>query len=248
MRSTDHGQTWSRPHTISVGRQRTRWFIDGYQGPAIAEAPGGTLLVSWADYYGNGVSVSMSRTAGRGFDAPKRVRLKTLPGTSVLTVLLGATFGTPVTELAVDGTGRNLVISVHEAHAMGEIVLVGSQDGGTTWQRRGRLTASGTNSSLAFDPGGRLHLVWTEQRDRRVDVLYATSTDLGHEFTRPLSLAGNGASVELPGSTQDREECEAALGSYQSLVVGEDRTASAFWIDLRDGLSRPRLYQSAWQV
>jgi BNR repeat-like domain len=247
-RSTDHGQTWSEPRTISVGRQRSRWLIDGYQGPAIAEAPNGELLVSWADYYGNGMSFSISRNAGVDFDKPVWVRLKALPGTSVLTWLLGATFGTPVTELAVDATARNLLISVHEAHAMGEIVLVGSQDGGRTWGTRRRLTTCGTNASFAFDSTGRLHLIWTELRDQRVDLLYATSSDFGHSLTTAISLAGNGAPVEVPKSTEDREECKAALGSYQSLVIDGDGTASAFWVDLRKGLANPSLYQSTWQV
>ena len=246
MRSMDHGQTWSEPKTISIREQRSRWFIDGHQGPAIIEAPNGTLLVSWADYYGNGVSFSMSRNAGIDFDPPVWVKLKALPGTGFFTWLLGATFGTPVTELALDATGRNIVISVHEAHAMGEVVLVGSQDRGKTWCRLARLTRRGTNASLKFDAAGRLHAIWTELRDQWVDVLCAISSDLGYTFTDAISLAGNGAPVVLSKSSEEQEECKLALGSYQSLVVGPDGTTSAFWIDLRDGLSRPKLYQSTW--
>jgi len=248
MRSMDRGHTWAEPKTISIGKQRSRWFIDGYQGPAIIEAPNGELLASWADYYGNGVSFSMSPNAGIDFDPAVWVRLKALPGTSFLAWLLGATFGTPVTELALDATGRNIVISVHEAHAMGQVLLVGSQDGGKTWCRIGRLSRHGTNASLKFDFTGRLHAIWTELRDQRVDVLYAISNDFGHTFTPAISLAGNGAPVVLPKSLEEREESKFALGSYQSLVIGADGTASAFWVDLRDGLCRPRLYQSTWQV
>src|SRR5262245_10675274 len=81
MRSMDHGQTWSKPRTISGGEQRSHWFVDGYQGPAIVEAPQTELLTSWADYYGNRVRFSMSRNTGTDFDPPVPVRLKTLPGT-----------------------------------------------------------------------------------------------------------------------------------------------------------------------
>jgi len=249
MRSMDHGQTWSEPKTIPLREQRSRWFIDGYQGPAIIEAPNGELVVSWADYYGNGVTFSTSRNAGIDFDPPVRVRLKALPRTSFLGWLLGATFGTPVTELALDATGRNIVISVHEAHAMGEVVLLGSQDRGKTWCRLARLARRGTNASLKFDSTGRLHAIWTELRGGRwVDVLYAISSDFGHTFTGAISLAGNGAPVVQSKSSEEEEECELALGSYQSLVIGADGTASAFWIDLRGGLSRPRLYQSTWHI
>ena len=248
MRSMDRGETWSKPKTISMGAPRSRWFLDGNQGPAIIEAPNGELLVSWAEYYGNRVSFSTSRNAGIDFNPPVWVRLKMLPGTGFLTWLLGATFGTPVTELAVDATGRNIVISVHEAHAMGPVVLVGSQDRGRTWSRRTRLSRHGTNASLKFDPTGGFHAIWTELRDQRIDVLNVKSTDFGHTFTAAISLAGNGAPVALPSSQKEREECEAALGSYQSLVIGRDGRASAFWVDLRDGLLRPKLYLSTWQI
>lgn len=248
MRSMDHGETWLEPKTISVGERRSRWFVDGYQGPVIIDAPNRELLVSWADYYGNGVSFSVSRNRGADFDPPVWVRLKALPGTSFLTWLLGATFGTPVTELAVDATGRNIVISVHEAHAMGQILLLGSQDGGKTWSRLAQLARRGTNVSLKFDSSGRLHAIWTELRDQQVDVMYALSSNLGHTFPGAISLAGNGAPVVLPKSSGEREECAVALGSYQSLVIGGDGRASAFWVDLRDGFLRPKLYQSTWQV
>jgi hypothetical protein len=52
----------------------------------------------------------------------------------------------------------------------------------------------------------------------------------------------------LPRSSEEREACAMALGSYQSLVVGPQGRISAFWIDLRAGLLRPRLYLSSWQA
>jgi hypothetical protein len=248
MRSMDQGEIWSEPHAISVERRRSRWFIDGYQGSAIAESPDGDVFVAWADYYGNGVSFSRSRNSGIDFDPPVRVRLKAVAGTSLLTWLLGATFGTPATELAVDASGRNVVITVHEAHAIGEIVLVGSQDEGRTWTRRAQLTRCGTNASPQFDPTGRLHVIWTELCDRRFDVLYAISSDVGYTFADSISLARNGAPVAVPDTTEAKEEFKAALGSYQSLVIDGGGTGSAFWVDLREGLTIPKLYESTWRV
>jgi hypothetical protein len=248
MRSTDQGRTWSEPRTISVGEQRSRWFVDGYQGPAVLAAPNRALLVSWADYYGNRAHFSSSGNSGVDLEAPVSVRLRALPGTGVVTWLLGVTFGTPATELAMDASGRNIVISVHEAHAMGNILLVGSRDGGKSWCRLAQLSRCGTNASLEFDAMGRLHAIWTELCAQRVDTRYAVSSDVGHTFEPAISLAGNGALVALPRSSGEREECEAALGSYQSLVIAEDGKASAVWVDLRNGLTMPRLYQSTWQV
>jgi hypothetical protein len=248
IRSTDRGQTWSEPRTISIGVRRSRWFVDGYQGPAVLAASNGVLLASWADYYGNHVHFSSSHNSGADFEAPVSVRLRALPGTGVVTWLLGVTFGTPATELAIDASGRNLVISLHEAHAMGNVLLVGSQDGGNRWSRLAQLTRCGTNASLKFDTAGRLHAIWTELRGRRTNTRYAVSHDLGRTFDPATSLAGNGALVALPRSFRDREECEAALGSYQSLVITDDGEACAVWVDLRDGLTRPRLYQSTWHI
>lgn len=248
IQSKDRGKTWSEPKTISQRVRRSRWFVDGYQGPAIIEAPNGRIIVSWADYYGNGVSFSVRSNKEVEFDSPVWVRVKAMPGTTFLSWLLGATFGTPVTELAVDATGRNIVISVHEAHAMGPVLLVGTQDGGKTWSRLTQLARRGTNVSITFDSIGRLHAIWTEMRGRRVDIMYAFSSNWGQTFLPPISLAGNGASVALPKSAEERDEYPMALGSYQSLVIGRECRASAFWVDLRDGLLRPKLYHSTWQV
>ncbi len=248
IRSTDRGRTWSEPRTISAGEHRSWWFVDGYQGPAIRAAPDGALLVSWAAYYGNRIYVSASRDGGAEFAAPVSIRAQAVAGTGVASGLLGVTIGTPSTELAIDAGGRNIVISVHEAHAMSRILLVGSRDGGRSWSRRAMLTRHGTNAALAFDPAGRLHAIWTDLRGRHLDVLHAVSADFGSSFSRPVSLAGNGARVALPRSSRDREECTDALGSYQSLVIGEDGAACAAWVDLRDGLTLPRLYRSIWQV
>jgi hypothetical protein len=248
VRSTDRGQTWSEPKTISIGDQRSRWFMDGYQGPAILTAPNCKLLVAWADYYGNRVHFSSSQNSGINFKMPLSARLQALPGTGVATWLLGVTFGTPATELAMDATGQNIVISVHEAHAMGKIVLVGSQDRGKNWSRLAQLTRCGTNASLSFDSRGRLHAIWTELCSQRVDTRYSVSSDVGYTFDPPVSLAGNGAFVALPRSSREREECAAALGSYQSLVITRNSQACAVWVDLRNGLTMPRLYQSTWQV
>jgi len=41
MTSPDRGQTWSAPRELSVEPRRSRWLIDGFQGPAIAEASRG---------------------------------------------------------------------------------------------------------------------------------------------------------------------------------------------------------------
>src|SRR5215472_10450330 len=127
LRSTDRGQTWSELRTISFGECRSGWFVNGYQGPAILAAANSVLLISWADYYGNRVQFSSSHNSGADFELPVPVRLRTLPGAGVITWLLGLTFGTPATELAMDTTGRNIVISVHEAHGIGNVILVGSQ-------------------------------------------------------------------------------------------------------------------------
>jgi hypothetical protein len=248
MRSTDRGQTWSEPRTISLGEHRSRWFIDGHQGPAIFTAPNSVLLVSWADYYGNCVHFSSSENSGADFKPPVPVRMRALAGKGVITRLLGLTFGTPATGLAMDVTGRNIVISVHEAHAMGKVLLVGTQNGGQNWSRLAQLSRCGTNASLSFDLKGRLHALWTELCSQRVDTRYAVSSDSGRSFAPSVSLAGGGALVALPRSDAEQEECKVALGSYQSLVIDEADRAFTAWIDLRTGLPAPRLFHSAWKL
>jgi hypothetical protein len=148
----------------------------------------------------------------------------------------------------MDVTGRNIVISVHEAHAMGKVLLVGTQNGGQNWSRLAQLSRCGTNASLSFDLKGRLHALWTELCSQRVDTRYAVSSDSGRSFAPSVSLAGGGALVALPRSDAEQEECKVALGSYQSLVIDEADRAFTAWIDLRTGLPAPRLFHSAWKL
>lgn len=248
MSSDDGGDSWTGAQAISTGDGRSRWFIDGHQGVALREAPGGGLLASWADYYGNRAWFSSRGSGTIDMEQPVPMRLKAAAGTGPFTWVLGATFGTPCTELAVDAGGSQLAISVHEAHAMGRIALAVSDDGGRTWTRRRPLSACGTNACVRFDPSGRLHALWTERRKVTVDVVYAVSDDLGRSFCSPMSLAGTAAPVDMPGDAGGREEVKLALGSYQSLVLCPDGRAMAFWIDLRNGMTKPQLFQSAWDV
>jgi hypothetical protein len=245
--SGDSGRSWTQPLTVSTRIDRSRWFISGYQGPAVVEHPNGQLRCSWADYYGNAMWIASATAEGALLGRPLRLPLKRLPGTNLFSWLLGATFGTPATEMAIDASGQRLVVAVYEAHAMAPVLLLGSDDGGASWQRRGQLARRGTNACISFDPAGRLHLMWTEMRGRRVDIRYSTSADGGRSMSGAVSLAGQGAEILLPRSQEAHDECALALGSYQSLVVSPQGRINAFWIDLRAGLSRPSLYQSTWQ-
>src|SRR5262249_34865406 len=112
IQSTDGGDTWSEPHTISPEARRSRWFVDGYQGAALVEAPTGALFVSWADYYGNGVNCSVRPRPRGGFDTPTRALLPRSHAAGALGWMLGASYGTPATELAVEDTGEHIVISI----------------------------------------------------------------------------------------------------------------------------------------
>lgn len=246
--SLDRGETWSTCKPLSGMPTRSRWFIDGHQGASILALPNRCILGAWADYYGNVLHLAKIRGFDHGFEARLSMRLRAVPGTGIATFLLGATFGTPATELAVDAAGGNVVVSVHEAHAMGHILLAGSQDGGASWSHLTRLTRRGTNASFGFDSKGRLHAIWTELRGRHVDTRYAVSGDRGRTFEPATSLAGGGGRVSPPRSIQEREECEAALGSYQSLGIDRSDRACAVWVDLRAGLTRPKLYRSVWSV
>jgi hypothetical protein len=247
LTSADRGAHWAGPERVSPRPRRSRWFIDGCQGAAVLAVPGGGLLVSWADYFGNHAHVAARAAGAAVFGAPRALRLQTVPGRGLLSALLGASYGTPATSLAADPRGSRVALAVHEAHAMAPILLFGSRDGGREWSRLGRLSVRGTNPALAFDRAGRLHALWTELDGRRIDTRYAMAEDPFGGFAPALSLAGGGAEIALPRTEAERRECEIALGSYQSLVVTTAGRLVAAWVDLREGLPRPRLYCSAWQ-
>lgn len=247
-RSTDGGSTWSAPIVLSPLPRRSRWFLDGYQGAALTTSADGRIAVSWADYYGNRAHFLSGDAAAASFDRPIAMALRLWPGTGLASWALGATFGTPATGLAIDHSGQHVVLSVHEAHAMSHIVLLGSRDRGKTWSRRCKLTRRGTNVALAYDALARLHAIWTELDGQLVDTKYAISHDHGDSFGPATSLAGGSASVKLPSSVGEREAFEEALGSYQSLIITEAGDAHAFWIDFRQGLTRPELAMAHWRV
>jgi BNR repeat-like domain len=237
VQSKDGGQTWSRPSSLSAKPRRSLWFIDGYQGASIQKAATGEIITAWGDYYGSRLRFSKSSDGGATFTDPMAISVRRRP----------FAFGTPATELTADPGGENLVISVHEAHAMRPIVILGSPDRGKTWGRLRELSDHGTNASVTFDASGRLHAMWTELHGGRMDTLYAVSPDHGRTFSAPVSLVGGGYPLHVPRDQTGRDRFEEACGSYQSLVVDAKGRAHAFWLDWRAGFPKPKVYSSSWK-
>ena len=231
QRSTDGGRTWSPPRELSGIRDPDDVsFIDGYQGGAIECAADGTIVIAWGDYYGRTVHTTTSATAGETFSAPTDVPLGD--------VLIG----TPCLELAVASTSRDMVMTVHEGHAVGDTHWSRSGDAGASWQPVAEPLAVGTNIALAFDGEDRLHATWLEATPTTFDTRYARSRDLGASFGPSVSLS----SGPYPIASDDPLVTEN-LGSYHAMVIDDDGRPSLFGLDFRRGIAQPALFRYVWQ-
>lgn len=79
------------------------------------------------------------------------------------------------------------------------IAVAASHDGGATWTSRHVANLPNDTSSLypsmAVDAGGRLHAVWSLERNGDMPVFYTTSKDRGMTWSRPRALNPGGGAV-----------------------------------------------------
>jgi hypothetical protein len=82
-----------------------------------------------------------------------------------------------------------------------EIYYKRSLDGGTTWGSDIRLTNDSSNSwfpSIATTPGGRVHVVWQDDRNGNPEIYYLLSTDGGTTWRREVRLTRDSKASGAP--------------------------------------------------
>lgn len=245
--SNDKGLTWTKPRTISPPYRRSKWLIDGYQGPDMEIVPkSGHRLLSWGEYYGKKIYFGIDKDGDKDSYRPSAIVLKPSLRSGLRAWLLGAAFGTPATELALDVRGRSIAIAAYEAHTFGRIEIITSMDQGRHWDVCRTLTYDGLNPSAVIDGNQNIHVMWTEFSKGAIDTCYAISEDFGRTFRPMVSLAGGRKpAVGFAGASVNSA---LMTGSYQSLLIDDKGKAYAFWIDFRNGMLLPRLYYSVWQI
>jgi len=192
-RSTDGGQTWSTPITISTHHGLPRDDNGAVEGFTGAVATDGTLYAAWAD--GNSIAFTSSRDGGKSF-AKSRSIIQTAP---LYFDVAGLDRANGFPEIAIDprhGRMGRLYVTWSD-YRDGDIGVYSatSDNGGKRWSRAVRVNSNpahdGTDQFfqwLAVDPAtGAANVIFYDRRadpkNQKTTITLARSTDGGQTFT-----------------------------------------------------------------
>ena len=109
-----------------------------------------------------------------------------------------------------------------------------SEDGGNTFSQNVKVNDDIENSQythhhrfISVDYGGKVHVVWSDERNGRADVYYANSTDGGLTFNPNLKVSDGNVSAAVP-----------------SLAVDSAGTIFVVWRDSRNATAGERIFLS----
>lgn len=242
--STDGGQTFTGPKTISTGGPSG---TPNNQGADIAVGPTGTIYVAYSAFERStgvsSISLVRSRDCGRNWSQPVSV------GTINDPQAPGVAFRTPTFAfVAASDTDPNTVYVAYQSFAGDyDVYVQRSTDGGATW---------GPPVQANEDPGARhqifptidvsngaLHVAWYDFRNsvtpanEALDVYYASSNTTGVPYPafshneRVTDVSHNGNCLTFGGGTA------AFHGDYNELDArwtGGGHVVHVAWADNRD--------------
>jgi hypothetical protein len=192
MRSTDQGETFSEPVTISGAS-------DGAFEPEIAMTPGDAINLAWEDTVSGTSAILFARSTDNGatFSNPKQVSRGDGSATEA--------------HIAADGAGR---LSVVWAQAVGNdkhTFYSRSTDDGQTFSEPLQLTsASGTSVSkpLALAYKNVVYVAYQNEAPRRMQVYLMKSEDGGLTFADAVQVSNadnNCGRAHSPSMTVDSQ-------------------------------------------
>ena len=188
-RSTDGGQTWSKPIEISTQEGLPRddnGAVEGFTGAVGAD---GTLYVVWCDI--SGIVLATSRDGGRTF-SPSRTVVKTGPSYfDPEHVYRGNGFP----QVGIDPRNDRLHVTWSDfTNGDIDVFAASSRDRGKTWSPAVRVNNDALHNGLdqffqwlAVDPGdGSVNVIFCDRRtdpgNRTYYSVLARSTDAGRTF------------------------------------------------------------------
>ena len=234
-RSTDGGQTWSRPFAISETKQGEI----NLQGTAIVVDEQSNVHVTFLDFGTSKVRYAKSTDKGQSFSAPIDVASFTpLPSS-----LPNGNYRTPtMSMLAVDNTGLNTSGSLYVTWAdygsgNGDIMLAYSHDNGASWKGPVKVNNDTTKSDQFFpavtvSQEGWVHVGFYDRRNDTNNTLFeywtGISFDGGQSFpiNYPLANASSNGDFSRAGTND-------FIGDYTGITSVND-TVAAVWCDLRN--------------
>lgn len=202
-RSTDDGQTWSKPVEIDRHPGLPRDDNGAAEGFAGVVAPDGTLYAVWSQ--DNDIFLTSSRDGGKSFSRARAI-LHTAPIMFAIDTLDRAN-GFP--QISIDPRGKRLYLTWTDyRNGDLDVFCSSSTDGGKKWNPPVRVNNDSLRNGadqffqwLAVDPtDGAVNLLFYDRREdpqnRKQIVVLARSTDEGNTFqnyawsTEPFEAGG----------------------------------------------------------
>jgi hypothetical protein len=237
-RSTDGGQSWSRPLTIT----ETSSAEFNVQGAAIVVDNESAIHVTWMGYGTNTIRYSRSTDQGQSFSTPQDVA----PLVPIPSPLPNGNYRTPdMTALAVDTSGTNTsgrlyVTWADYSNGDADVYLMYSRDGGGSWDGPTRVNndtlGNGKDQfypTVAVSAEGWVHVSFYDRRsdpnNTMLEYWWAISFDGGETF--PINIPMSNASFNGDWS---RAGSNDFIGDYTTIVANNE-TVAAVWCDTREG-------------
>jgi len=244
-RSTDGGETFSHPMTISTGGPSG---TPRNQGVDIGVASDGTIYLAYTASQGggnafNGIAIVKSTDCGRKWSQPVLVGSINDPQAP------GVAFRTPAFAfVAADDTNPNVVYVAYQSFSGDyDVYVQRSTDGAVTWGAPVQVNEDPGNHHQIFPTidvsNGALHVAWYDFRNSTpsnndlLDVYYASSNTTGVSYptfshnVRVSDVSHNGNCLLFGGGTA------AFHGDYNELDAiwdGTNHIVHVAWADNRN--------------
>ena len=121
----------------------------------------------------------------------------------------------PVTQLKI--SNDKWFICYHNAHGLGNVILLESTDAGKTWKEH-KIASKASMVTGDIDKEGNFHLIWNEDSDSKRTVNYAFYSN--SKLNRKLAI-----------STTKVQSAKYFIGAYQHFLIDSEQEKQAFWID-----------------
>ncbi|MCP8305324.1 MAG: exo-alpha-sialidase [archaeon] len=243
-RSTDGGETWSEPISISPKFDIEERLV---QGSMPAVGPDGTVYLAYYDSLDDGPlsgdfspMIAKSTNGGASFSSPEAITTEQemdydMPPTEF------RAWASMFPRIAVDPFDSDYVYAVYTIYDpfyREDVYFSRSDDGGETWDSPLYVNDDETSNSQFFPsitvtPDRRIHIIWGDRRDDPDNYLYNIYYD-NVPFTGPFN-PGLGTDEKISTKSSDPTiQDPYYIGDYFDIAPTDDDEIFAVWTDMRN--------------